>query len=76
VLLSVLKLAEDGGDLVVRAYETAGRPVEAATIDLSLLGRRVRTSFGANQIRTFRVPLAHGEPVVETNLLEWPQDGP
>jgi alpha-mannosidase len=74
VLLSVVKLAEDGGDLVVRAYETAGRPVEAATIDLSMLGRRVRTSFGPNQIRTFRVPVAPGEPVVETNLLEWPPD--
>jgi alpha-mannosidase len=76
VLLSVVKLAEDGGDLVVRAYETAGRPVEAATIDLAMLGRRVRTSFGAHQIRTFRVPLARGEPVAETNLLEWPPDGP
>jgi alpha-mannosidase len=76
VLLSVVKLAEDGGGLVVRAYETAGRPVEAATIDVAMVGRRVRTWFGAHQIRTFRVPLLPGEPVVETNLLEWPTGDP
>jgi alpha-mannosidase len=78
VLLSVVKLAEDGGglpgDLVVRAYETAGRPASRATIDLPMLGRRLRTSFGAHQIRTFRVPTDPAEPVVETNLLEWPPE--
>jgi alpha-mannosidase len=76
VLLSVVKLAEDGGDLVLRAYETAGRPVEAATIELPLLGRTIRTAFGAHEIKTFRVPVASGEPAVQTNLLEWPLEPP
>jgi alpha-mannosidase len=76
VLLSVVKLAEDGGDLVLRAYETAGRPVEAATIELPLLGRTIRTAFGAHEIKTFRTPVASGEPAVQTNLLEWPLEPP
>ncbi len=71
VLLSVLKHAEDlGGDLVLRAYETAGRPAERVTIDLPLLGRRIVTAFGAHQIRTFRVPADPAAPAVETDLLE------
>jgi alpha-mannosidase len=73
VLLSVLKHAEDpGGDLVLRAYETAGRLVERATIDLPLLGRRIQTAFGAHQIKTFRVPADPRRPAVETDLLERP----
>jgi alpha-mannosidase len=73
VLLSVLKHAEDpGGDLVVRAYETAGRPAPRARIDLPLLGRRIETAFGPHQIKTFRVPADPGEPAVETDLLERP----
>jgi alpha-mannosidase len=74
VVLSVLKHAEDpGGDLVVRAYETAGRPVERATIDLPLLGTRIQTGFGPHQIKTFRVPAVPGSPAVETDLLERPR---
>jgi alpha-mannosidase len=73
VLLSVLKHAEDrGGDLVVRAYETAGRPAPRARIDLPLLGRRIETAFGPYQIRSFRVPADPGLPAVETDLLERP----
>jgi alpha-mannosidase len=73
VMLTVLKQAEDpGGDLVVRAYETAGRPVARATIELELLGRSIETAFGAHQIKTFRVPADPGQPVVETDLLERP----
>jgi alpha-mannosidase len=75
VLLSVLKHAEDpGGDLVVRAYETAGRPAPRVTIDLPLVGRRIETGFGAHQIRTFRVPVDPGRPVVVTDLLERPAE--
>jgi alpha-mannosidase len=74
VLLSVLKHAEDpGGALVLRAYEIAGRPVQRATIDLPLLGRRIRTSFGAHQIKTFRVPADPALAAVEADLLERPR---
>jgi alpha-mannosidase len=73
VMLTVLKHAEDpGGDLVVRAFETAGRPAPHATIGLEAIGRRIETSFGPNQIRTFRVPPDPAQPVVETDLLERP----
>jgi alpha-mannosidase len=73
VMLTVLKHAEDGdGDLVVRAQETAGRPVPRATIGLELLGRRIATAFGAHQIRTFRIPADPNRPAVETDLLERP----
>jgi alpha-mannosidase len=73
VMLTVLKHAEDeGGDLVVRAQETAGRPVRHATIGLELLGRRIETAFGAHQIRTFRIPADPDRPAVGTDLLERP----
>ncbi|WP_158890926.1 alpha-mannosidase [Amycolatopsis anabasis] len=71
VLPTVLKLDEDGaGDVVVRAYETAGRPAEV-TVELPLLGRAVRAVFRAGEVKTFRVPRDGEAPVVETDLLEW-----
>src|SRR6266511_1220372 len=72
VLVSVLKLTEDpGDDLVVRAYESAGRPA-GAEIDLPLAGRRITAAFGPCEIKTFRVPRDPGRPVTETDLLEQP----
>ncbi len=76
VVVTVLKRAEGtdpghlGGDLVVRAYESAGRAAEA-TIDLPLVGRSLRAAFGPNEIKTFRVPLDPALPVRETDLIEW-----
>jgi alpha-mannosidase len=77
VVLPVLKHAEDpGGDLVLRAYESAGRPVRRATIDLPMLGRRIETAFGAHQLKTFRVPADPDRPAFETDLLERPLEPP
>ena len=71
VVATVLKRGEDrDGSLVLRAYETAGRPAHA-TIGLPLLDRAVEADFGAHEIKTFRVPRDAGEPVREVNLLEW-----
>jgi alpha-mannosidase len=71
VLVTVLKAAEDGdGSLVVRAYESAGRPARA-TIALPLVDRTIEADFGAAEIKTFRVPRDPAEPHVETSLLEW-----
>ena len=71
VVLTVLKAGEDGdGSLVVRAYESEGRPAHA-TIDLPLLDRTIEAEFGANEIKTFRVPRYADGEIVETNLLEW-----
>lgn len=69
VVPSVLKIAEDGQDaLVVRAYETAGRAVDAT---IEVLGRTVAASFGPSEIKTFLVPRDPSAPVVETDMIEW-----
>ena len=71
VVVTVLKGAEDGeGALVLRAYESAGRP-SRARIELPLLERTFEAALGAHEIRTYLVPAAAGEDVVETDLLEW-----
>jgi alpha-mannosidase len=72
VVVTVVKAAEDGdGSLVVRAYESAGRPAAGARIELPLLNRAIDADFGAHEIKTFRVSRDPDEAVVETNLLEW-----
>ncbi|MEV5172629.1 glycoside hydrolase family 38 C-terminal domain-containing protein [Streptomyces flaveolus] len=75
VAVGVVKGAEDGsGDLIVRAYESHGRP-SAARITLPLLGdRAIEAEFGRHEIKTFRVPRDPGLPVIETDLLELTPD--
>ena len=68
VVVSAVKKAEDGDDLIVRCYETAGRPT-TATFDLGLVNRRWTGNFHPLEIKTLRVPLAGGE-IREVNLLE------
>jgi alpha-mannosidase len=69
VVLSVVKAAEDGdGSLVVRAYESTGRPAGAR---LEVLGRPIEAQFGPAEIKTFRLPLDPEAAAVETDLLEW-----
>ncbi|MDP8905243.1 MAG: glycosyl hydrolase-related protein [Chloroflexota bacterium] len=70
VVLNVLKQAEDGDDIVVRAYETT-RNATTTTIRLPLVDRTFEATFGSAEIKTFRVPRDPTRPVVETNLLEW-----
>jgi alpha-mannosidase len=71
VAVTVLKAAEDGdGTLVVRAYETAGRPARA-TIQLPVVERTIEAEFGAHEIKTFKVPRDPSVGVAETSLLEW-----
>jgi alpha-mannosidase len=69
VNLAVLKRAEDGTDLVLRAVETARTAVEAQ-ICLTYWGRVFTARFNPSEIKTFRIPLNPALPVVETNLLE------
>jgi alpha-mannosidase len=68
VVPTVLKVAEDGDALVVRAYETAGRACDAT---IEVLGRTVTASFGPAEIKTFLVPHDVDAPVVETDMIEW-----
>jgi len=61
VVVTVVKRAEDSGDWVVRAYETAGRETTAR---IELFGSTIEARFGPNEIKTFVGSR-------ETNLLEW-----
>jgi alpha-mannosidase len=64
VVVTVVKRAEDGGGVAVRAYETAGRATRAR---LQVLGRTIEAEFGAHELKTFVV----GDDVREVDLLEW-----
>ncbi|HMD99783.1 MAG TPA: glycoside hydrolase family 38 C-terminal domain-containing protein [Terriglobia bacterium] len=68
VVVSVVKKGEDGDDLIVRCYETAGREAKA-TVDLGLVNRRWTGTFRPLEIKTLRVPL-DGHEIREVNALE------
>jgi alpha-mannosidase len=70
VVVTVLKGAEDGDDLVVRAYESA-RTATRAIISLPQWQRSIAADFGPSEIKTFRVPRDPAQPPVEVDLLEW-----
>jgi alpha-mannosidase len=70
VVVSAVKRAEDGDDLVIRCYETAGAATPA-TIRLPKWGRTIETTLGPCEIKTFRIPRDSAQPVKETNMLEW-----
>jgi alpha-mannosidase len=70
VLVSAIKQAEDGDDLIVRAYEAARRQARAV-IRFPHWGREIMAQFGPAEIKTFRVPRDRGQPIRETDLLEW-----
>ena len=68
VAVSAVKKSEDGDDLIVRCYETAGRATRA-NLDLGLVKRRWTGNFRALEIKTLRVP-RHGGEIREVNALE------
>jgi alpha-mannosidase len=70
IVVSAVKRAEDGDDLIVRAYEASGIATRAK-ISLLTWGRAIEADFGACQIKTFRIPADSTQPVVETNMVEW-----
>ncbi len=71
LVVSVLKKAEDGEGMVLRAYETSKKATEA-TISLPKWGRTVQASFGPCEIKTFLIARDPAVPVVEADLLERP----
>jgi alpha-mannosidase len=73
VMVTVLKQAEDGDGLVLRAFETSGA-LTRASIRLPKLERVIETDFGANEIKTFLLPHDPAKAVLETNLIEWPNE--
>jgi len=68
--ITVVKRAEDGDDLILRCFETAGRTAHS-TIRLPAWNRTIETDFQPNELKTFRVPRDENEPVREVNLIEW-----
>ena len=71
VIVTVLKRAEDSDAVVVRTFESSGRPTRA-TIELPLVGRTIEAELGPSELKTFLVPRDPAEPAIETDLLEWP----
>jgi alpha-mannosidase len=69
VVVAAMKCAEDGDDLILRCFETAGRATRA-TIHLPCWNRVIEADFRPSEIKTFRIPADGREPVRETNLLE------
>jgi alpha-mannosidase len=70
ILLTVIKQAEVGDDLILRAYETAGAATRAV-IRMPAWGRTIETDFNAFEIKTLRVSKQDASlPVIETNLIE------
>ncbi len=69
VVVSDVKQAEDGNDLIIRCYETAGRATKAS-LDLGLVHRHWTGEFHPLEIKTLRVPLAAAGKIREVNALE------
>ncbi|HEY9075544.1 MAG TPA: glycoside hydrolase family 38 C-terminal domain-containing protein [Anaerolineaceae bacterium] len=69
VLVSLMKQAEDGNDLILRAYETNKSPAHGV-IRLPAFGRVIETDFRPGEIKTLRVPRDASQPVKETDFLE------
>jgi alpha-mannosidase len=70
VVLTALKVAEEGDDLVVRGYETAGRET-TTEIRLGLDGRTWNVTWKPYQIVTLRLPVEATAPIV-VDMLEEP----
>ncbi len=68
VVMTALKKSEEGDDLILRCYETHGRPA-SATLDLGFVNRRWTGNFRPFEIKTLRIPLTAGA-IREVNLLE------
>jgi len=67
--VSVVKQAEDGKALIVRAVEWFGKPAEAR-IELPLIKRQWHARFAPTQVKTFLVPDDASQPVREVGMLE------
>ncbi|MDX9946509.1 MAG: glycoside hydrolase family 38 C-terminal domain-containing protein [Bacteroidales bacterium] len=68
IIVSSIKQAEEGEDLVVRCVETSGKSV-TATVDFSFLNRRWTGTFRPCEIKSLRLDCKN-RSVKEVNLLE------
>lgn len=69
VEISAIKRAEDGDDLIVRAYETR-KERSSGEIRLPVMGVDVPVTFDPCEIKTLRI--SGDGAVTETDLIEWP----
>lgn len=69
LMVTVLKQAEDGKDLILRVVETSRSEV-SGKIRLSHWQREIDVRCGPGEIKTLRVPRDPSQPVQETSLLE------
>jgi alpha-mannosidase len=69
VVVTALKRAEDGDDLIVRLFETTGR-ARTATLRLPSIHRDVDVTLRGGELKTLLVPLDRGSAVREVDLLE------
>ncbi len=69
VALSVVKLAEDSDDVVVRIVEYTGRS-RTARVKSTVLGRDLNVHLKPFEIKTLRIPLNREKPIVECDLIE------
>jgi alpha-mannosidase len=74
VMVTVLKKAEDGAGVVLRAYDTTGAGGQLR-IELPFAGRTIEARFGPGEVKTFLVPDNLEDEVDEVSLLEWPPGG-
>lgn len=68
VLLSVLKQSEEGADIVVRGYETAGRPAKTA-LHFPYFHQKLELDFAPHEIKSIRIN-PHDWTMKEVNLIE------
>lgn len=68
VAITVLKRSEDGEDIIVRGYETAGQSA-AATLRIAGVKKPVSVTFAPHEIKTLRIT-RHSGKAQETNFLE------
>jgi alpha-mannosidase len=68
VVLTALKVAEEGEDLILRGYETAGQET-VAEMRMGLEGKRWSVTWQPHEIKTLRLGSGDAVPV-EVNMLE------
>ena len=72
VIVSVVKQAQENDDIVIRCYET-DKVATRATIRMPRWDRILEADIAPCEIKTFRIPRDSTLPVIETNLLAWPE---
>lgn len=69
VVVADIKQAEDGNDMIIRCYESAGHATKA-TLDIGMLHRHWTGEFHPLEIKTLRVPVTVSGKIREVNALE------